>query len=187
MRQSAAFEYALQQNPHYHPAWGRLGRVYYNQGKYKEALSKYEEAVNLGVVDIYDRLFYFLLQRRVGKSKQAQAQLRDFSNSLKEESWITPIVRFYLGDIPESMVWKSAEDKDPQKEKEQKCEAYYYLGMAYLLNIDVELNSTGPDTTVAKKYFEKCVASNVTDFFEYEFAEIELKRLRNIEELTSNQ
>ncbi|MFQ5604018.1 MAG: protein kinase [bacterium] len=174
----SALEYALQQNPHFHPARGSLGRLYNEQGRFEEALSKYQKAVDLGVANIYDRLFYFLLQCRLGKVEQAQVQMRDFSKSLSDESWITPIVRFYSGDIPESMIWELTKDQDPQKEKEKQCETYYYLGMAYLLNMDVELNTSAPDTTVAREYFEKCLASHMTDFFEYHFAEIELKRLQ---------
>jgi len=179
----AAYEYALQQNPDFHPALNSLGQLYYEQGKYEQALSAYDKFVSAGATNVYIRLFHFLLESRVGKFEEAQTQLRNFSIAANEDPWSKSVVRFYLGEIGENAFRERASNQDPQKERGQKCEAYYYLGMAYLLNLDVLLNSAAPDTVKAHEYFEKCLATNSTNY-EYKFAKIELKRLRNIEELT---
>ena len=179
----AAYEYALQLNPDLQP-WGGLGRLYYNQGKYEEALSTYDKIVNAGSKDMYDWLFYFVYSSRAGKFDEAQARLREFSKSLKDESWIAPVVLFYSGEISENMVWKSAEHEDLQKAREQKCEAYYYLGIAYLLNKELRLKSAAPDTAKAQEYFEQCLTTNITDIIEYEEAKKELERLENIKEFS---
>jgi hypothetical protein len=62
----------------------------------------------------------------------------------------------------------AAEDADQQIDKEQKCEAYYYAGMKHLFE---------GDTTKARARFEACIATGISYYLEYEWAEIELDRL----------
>jgi lipoprotein NlpI len=51
---------------------------------------------------------------------------------------------------------------------ERRCEAYFYIGHTHLL---------ANDHANARRYFEKCLATNVSSYFEYKMAKAELKRL----------
>jgi len=75
---------------------------------------------------------------------------------------------YYAGKISEDSLFNAAENVDQQIEKERKCEAYYYAGMKHLFD---------GDTTKAKARFEACIATGITYFYEYEYAETELERL----------
>ena len=99
-----------------------------------------------------------------------------------------PVARFYAGDLSEDDVLKAAEDEAPVREKEKKCEAYYYLGMAHLLGVGatrVVAQEEGAYTGAplperkekAKEYFEKCLATGVKEFTEYDRAKWELEQL----------
>ena len=58
----------------------------------------------------------------------------------------------------------------PKKDNEQKCEAYYHLGIAHLFGVPAGVE---PDTTAAMKYFEKCVSTGVEDCVEFKLAKQE--------------
>jgi len=85
-----------------------------------------------------------------------------------DNDWIAPVVHYYAGKISEDSLFNAAENVDQQIEKERKCEAYYYAGMKHLFD---------GDTTKAKARFEACIATGITYFYEYEYAETELERL----------
>ena len=59
-------------------------------------------------------------------------------------------------------------DKDQRVEKEQQCEAYFYLGQYYLIKGDKEK---------AAQMFELCLETKVTYFVEYKGAKVELERM----------
>ena len=86
---------------------------------------------------------------------------------LGDDAWIAPMVRFYAGGITEEEVLDMAKAEDTNKDNEQKCEAFYYLGMARLFGMN---GAVEPDTTGAREYFEKCVATGVEEFLEFKLA-----------------
>jgi tetratricopeptide (TPR) repeat protein len=142
---------------------------YFKQGKYKEAAVLFQKEVKEGnTEDIYNHLFIFLSHYGAGQIEEAQKHILEFSNTLKDDKWITPVAHFYAGKITENALLKAAENEDEKKDKEQKCEAYYYIGMMYLLKEDL---------TKAKDYLEKCVATDVKSFIEYDMAKTELERI----------
>ena len=77
------------------------------------------------------------------------------------------MIRFYAGEVTEGEVIRRTVAEDPKKDNEQKCEAYYYLGVAHLLGFPDGLES---DTTTAMEYFEKSVATGVEPFMEFRLA-----------------
>jgi len=142
---------------------------YFREGKYKEAAELFQkESKEDSPGYIYDQLFYFLSLYRAGQIDKAQKHILKFSNTLKDDKWIEPVAHFYAGKITEDALLKAAESEDEKKEKEQKCEAYYYIGMMYSLK---------EKPSKAKGYFEKCVATDVKSFIEYDMAKAELDRL----------
>jgi lipoprotein NlpI len=72
------------------------------------------------------------------------------------------------GQVTEADFLKAATSVDKAKDAEQHCEAYYFAGTKRLLD---------GDKATAQDYFEKCVATGVKNFTEYQSAVAELKRL----------
>jgi lipoprotein NlpI len=63
---------------------------------------------------------------------------------------------------------RAADDSNPKRQREKKCEAYFYIGQLLL---------TQGKKNEALKMLRAAAATNVTDFVEYEGAKVELKRL----------
>jgi len=92
--------------------------------------------------------------------------------SLERDHPRAHIIRFFMGEFPEeelinempSNIWKG--------------EAYYFLGVAYLLNFGKALSHTAPDTSKAKEYFGKSMESG--NHTRRLLARTELRRLNEI-------
>jgi lipoprotein NlpI len=63
---------------------------------------------------------------------------------------------------------KAADSKDGKLDKEQHCEAYFYIGTMSLIEGKKEK---------ARQCFQKCLETGVKQFFEYRSAEAELRML----------
>ena len=63
---------------------------------------------------------------------------------------------------------KAAADSNPKKQRERRCEVYFYTGQQLL--IEGKKNE-------AVKMFRAAVATNAVDLVEHEGAKVELKRL----------
>ncbi len=88
------------------------------------------------------------------------------------------MVLFYTGKLSEDDVLKAAANADATLDKQQKCEGYYYLAMAYLLKLGAVQGDGAANAAKAREYLEKCVATGVTTFVEYRAAQAELERMR---------
>ena len=62
----------------------------------------------------------------------------------------------------------AAADADPARNRQQQCEAYFYAGSKRLI---------AGDKTTARDYFQKCLATGVKNFCEYQSAAADLKAL----------
>ncbi len=151
----------------------------YKERNYDKAVEFYQKTLEFNPVidDIYVHLRYYLSLYHNDQSKKAKEYINEYSNTIKDNQWIAQIVHFYTGKIAEDELIKSSDNLDSQKDKEQKCEAFYYVGMAHLLKMEHARLSTPPSLEKAREYFEKCLATDVKNFREYELAKIELDRM----------
>jgi len=157
------------------PAYFGLGGCYTLQKKYEQALSMYQKVIEFNPDVLRNaQLFKFLLLNRMGKYDKARRELPEHSSPLVEEEWPAPVLRFYMAEITEQELLEETKHENPRKENEQKCEAFYYLGMAHLLNIKIK--SSIIDSAKAKNYFKKCIETDVRQFWEYHFSKVELGR-----------
>ncbi|HEV7401782.1 MAG TPA: hypothetical protein VGO11_02605, partial [Chthoniobacteraceae bacterium] len=83
--------------------------------------------------------------------------------------WPSRIADFLLGKLDEAALLTAAEAPDAKKTRQQKCEAWYYAGVARL---------TAGEKAEAASCFRKCVATEVKSYFEYILAQSELPRLK---------
>ncbi len=173
----AAYNKAIELDPTDADPNVNLGVVYQTQGRYEEAIAAYKKALALDSTDTYVHLWYFLLLHRAGAREQAHAHIVELSKTLAGDGWINPVVLFYAGESTEKEVLQAAASENPQQDRELKCEAYYYVGMAHLLGVSTHSQPTGADTVKAMERLEECTATNVESFQEYQWAESELQRL----------
>jgi lipoprotein NlpI len=161
----------------------KFSKAYYFRGTAKEAkgdftgaLADYDHAIALTKDgDEYPRFFRFLTKRRLHRD-DALAELAGEVANWADYGWPVTVGRYLTGALPEKDFLTQAgtvpanypQAQAARRVTEQQCEAYYYIGMTRLL---------AGDTAAAKEFFQKCLATNVPNFFEYIFARAELARL----------
>ena len=150
----------------------------YYEGRYGEAAKMFADMIARMPASYSLRLFHFLALHRSGQAQEARAYINGVAASLTDQKWAGPVVQFYAGRLPEDEVLKAAASADPKIDKEQRCEAYYYLAMAYLLKLGGVQGDAPSNASKAQEYLEKCVATGVTTFVEYRAAQVELGRMK---------
>jgi hypothetical protein len=150
----------------------------YHAGRYAEAARALAELAKPLPDNYTPCFFYFLALHRSGRPDDARGYLNSITGAFPVQKWPGPVVQFYAGRLPEAEVLTAAASADPKTDREQRCEAYYYLGMAYLLKLgDVRAEGQAA-ASKAREYLEQCVATGVTSFVEYRAARAELERMK---------
>jgi tetratricopeptide (TPR) repeat protein len=157
-----------------------LGVVYNSLGRYEQAVVELRTARHLDPDNVYAKFFYSLSLHYVGKAEEGRALFRQLGETVEGDSWENSIAGFLAGELDETALLSLAKDEDPRFDRGHRCEAYYYIGMAYLLDTDADLESARPDTVKAQAYFERCLDTGVSpaDYPEHGFARAELARLQ---------
>jgi tetratricopeptide (TPR) repeat protein len=190
----ANFQKAVELDPNNAEVHNGLGWVYYHEGRYEEAVgefqttitdatgAEYRKAVEIDYDDVYVQLACSLALLKTGRGGEAQAHMEEAARMYKgiaEAEWPAPLVLFYLGEITEEEVLEGAKVDDETLEREQRCEAHYYMGMAYLLGVGPSGGAPQRNRQeTVREYLEKSLATNATDLPEYRSAERELKQLQ---------
>jgi lipoprotein NlpI len=165
------------QSPWHANARAELGVAYTYQGRYEQAASEFKAIIEADPY-VYYHLFYALSLHRVGRAEESRVYLREFAESFEGDPWESSLLDFLTGELDEATLLSLAKSEDPKTEREQECEAFYYIGTAYLLETDAVLESRHPDTAKAQAYFEKCLGTGIWQFLEYFSARGELDRLK---------
>lgn len=137
-------------------------------GDFSGALEDHEKSMTAQTPHTaYTGFWSALLRQRLHSAAKAQ----DLAAGLDETSdeWTKTIARFLGGSCDEPALLAAAATGQDNVTTKRRCEAFYYAGMLRLLAKN--------DPIGACELFEKCVATNVTDFSEYRFAKVELARL----------
>jgi len=155
-------------------AYGHAARgcSYEMLGQLDNALADYRRADEIAAREKADRRFYTIWRcivlRKQGKRAEADALARQFLKTLKDDEWVAPVLKYLAGEMTEAEVFRRAQHQDPDRNREQHCEAYYYVGACHLA--DGKLDR-------AEALFKKCLAQRVNNFYEHGFA---LRDLRTI-------
>ena len=96
------------------------------------------------------------------------AALRDQSRALNLGTFPGPVIRFYLGEISAEEVMAAVRKGSLQEQKEQLCEASFYVGEEALLR---------GNRDEAARLFRQAIGTGLTYFYEYQGAAVELQRL----------
>ena len=142
-------------------------------GELDKADVDYANAMQLDDDKRYFTLWRYFILRKQGNLDDAAKMITDFQ--LENEEWIAPIYHFLRGEISEERALELAKNDDPQKQREQLCEAYYYIGMQAL---------TAGDLPKAEAYLRKTLEFNIYNFYEHGFA---IRELRDLERRRTTQ
>ncbi len=83
-------------------------------------------------------------------------------------TWLKSLGRFVTGEITEADLLVEAGSDPSRAMHGRQCQADYYIGMAHLLH---------GEPVEARRFLEKCVATNEATYFEFALACAELDRL----------
>ena len=165
----ADLDRALALNPNLAGAYGSRGAAKEAKGDLTGALADYDKSIALANDEAaYPRFFRFLTLRRLHRDA-GQADLTGVVAKWQDGWWAKTVGHYLSGALPEQdFLAQAAKSNWSVGANEQQCEADYYVGMTRLI---------AGDTAAARNFFEKCLATNVTTFFEFTFARAQLARL----------
>jgi TPR repeat protein len=149
---------------HWLPRYTR-GMSLFDLGRFAEAEPDLEQLCALRPEWVYCELWLYAARERAGKD--GDAGLQAAAKNVDLTHWPGPVVTFFLGNKGEAQLLREAKSPDRQKELEQLCEAYFYVGQKLL---------TRGNPTKAMAMFQKAVDTGITNFVEYASARAELAR-----------
>jgi lipoprotein NlpI len=161
------FDEAVRLDPTLAPGFNTRGYARFFLGDFKAAVTDFTKSVEQRPEDLYAILWRYIVQAKTGGD--AAADLEKATKQLDPVEWPAPVILMYRGQLKQQDVLRPLADvQNPKTQRERKCEFYFYAGQQLLLQ---------GKKSEAIKMFRAAVATNVTNFSEYEGAKTELKRL----------
>jgi lipoprotein NlpI len=142
------------------------GDAYFYLGQFDKAEADFIIAGDHDPKMAYYPLWLYLAQAHQGKDAKAELDRR--AGTLNLESWPGPVIDFYRGRIGADDVLAAARNGDTKTQRDQKCEADFYLG---------EHASLAGGKDEAKRLLQGALDSCDRHFIEYAGAKAELGRL----------
>ena len=134
-----------------------LGFVYLAQNEPENAAKLYRENLDNQPDDLRSAIFYFLSLQKAGRKAGSRTFLKRYLANARYAFFYTLIANYYRGNVSEDKLLRNSRHKYKFNEYAQKCEAFYHIGMSYLLNTFSTNPPVSSDTLNAKVYFEKCL------------------------------
>ncbi|MGX9459767.1 lipoprotein NlpI [Shewanella sp. A14] len=174
-----AFDGVLELSPSYDYAFLNRGIALYYGERYELAVTDMKAFYDRDPSDGYRVLWLYLMSSAVDKT-QALVDLETQRQQLKDQDWASVLVDFYLGKIDQEQVFSAAKvGLSQQKEyAERLCEAYFYLAK--------HAASKGQYQQAAN-FYRLTLATNIYDFVEHRYARIELAKMKNMIQQTTQQ
>ena len=151
-----------------YPYYSRA-HLHYYQGRFAEAQDDLESGLSLAAPadEPYGMVWLFATMVQQG-DENAGTVLRDYLARQESRTWPMPLLQLFTGELSPEEVLAAATAPEASKDREQKCEANFYLGLWHQFRGEREL---------ARDAFQQAVNSNVKKFIEYQFGRVELERL----------
>jgi lipoprotein NlpI len=166
-RAIADYTEAIRLKPQYAYAFHNRGLAQFYQARFGLAESDFAQWQKLQPDDAYAAIWLYLARAR-GGAKDAASQLASNARRLKANGWPTPLVALFTGKSGPKAVQDQAGNVDPEVQKNQMCEANFYLGQWHLLKHQKE---------EARALFRQAQDDCPTSFVEYDGAVAEFKRM----------
>ena len=142
------------------------GRSHFELGKFKEAATDFAVLCDKREDWPYCSLWLFIAQQRSGGD--GKPELERAAKALGKAAWPAAIFELMLGRSTPAKLLKAAKHDDSQRQLEQECEAYYYIGQHHLI---------AGRNAAATKSFKNAVATGISNFIEYDAARAALALL----------
>jgi lipoprotein NlpI len=114
----------------------------------------------------YTALWLYLTRKRAGI--EADELLEQGTADIRGGGWPWPVVVLFLGRTDIDSVMAAATDRDAARQREQRCEANFYVAQWYLLRNDRDR---------ALPLLKEAQSGCPREFLEHEGAVAELRRL----------
>jgi lipoprotein NlpI len=157
---------ALRRQPQDAEMRGARGNAYFYLGQFAKAEADLAAAGDGDPKMAYYPLWLYLAQSHQGKDGKAELDRR--AEKLDLKSWPGPVIEFYRGRIGAEDVLSAARTGDPKAQRDQGCEADFYLGEHALL---------AGDKDEARRRLSAAVDTCDRRFIEYAGARTEMDRI----------
>lgn len=152
-------------------AYRNRGCALQQKGNLEGARSDFQQAIQLATDEAAYQRFYLFLLGQKQKPRPLPTELSATVTRWKE-SWKKTVGLFLAGEIDEAALLEQAAQGSPKVVREQKCEGFYYAGAVKL---------TRGEAAAAKELFERCVATQLHTFPEFQLARAELANTAQFE------
>lgn len=154
-----------QRRPHW-VVWFRRAMAQLNLGHPKEAIPDLEQLCTLRRDWVHCHLWLWAARERSGATADPALDAR--RKTVDGATWPAPVMDHFLGRMSAVQLLAKAKNSDARIQKEQLCEAHYYIGIRHLVR---------GDTAGARRSFERTIQFQITNFIEHMRALAELDRL----------
>jgi len=173
------YDEAIQRKPNYATAVHNRGIARFALGQFANAAADFERKVTLDAANSVDPSWlkfssdyaYSVIWLHLARAKldvRDEGELKTNAAWVDYNKWPGAVVALYLGQMTSEQVRTAAGQGDAKAQKDQGCEAAFYLGEYELLH---------KNSDRAKRLFQDAVDTCPHSFIEYTGAVTELKRL----------
>ncbi len=166
----ADYNHAVELNPDLDWAYFRRGMIEYFRADYASAESDFNKASAIKNDKFY-HVWMFFAQNKSKNKKAAVQDLKTYwiTARLEQPQFVGFIIRHLIGELTDVQVVDSAQTFTGQSVPENLCEGSFYIGMNAFVKGDEQL---------ARKYWNLCLKTKVTNFIEYNYAGTYLGKLK---------
>ncbi|MBI3043668.1 MAG: tetratricopeptide repeat protein [Betaproteobacteria bacterium] len=166
-RAIADYDAALRLDPKAATAVFGRGRARFYNGDYGRAVSDLEQALKLEP-NSYTSLWLYLARKR-GNVANADEVLDSDTRAYRGGGWPAAVIVLYLGRTDAASVTAASTDSDAKTQREQRCEANFYVAQWHLLRGEQKR---------ALSLLKEAQGGCPKEFLEYEGTLAELRRLQ---------
>lgn len=125
------YDIAIRLQPGYAEAWFARGRARFALGEFSDAVRDFAQSLKLDPGDAYSALWLHLARRKSARSDAGELS----RNAVKFDRTVWPgaLLGLYLGEATPQQVRTASARGDAATQKDQTCEAAFYIGEYELL------------------------------------------------------
>jgi len=157
----------------------KFARAYYNRAclrydsqDFDTAIVDFRKLIEMDAFMDSSHFRLWLIRARRGEEQAATTELKAYLASRTigmPEDWNMKVGGFLAGQLDEPEFLGAGKSADPMTEAGQLCEAYFFAGSKRLF---------AGDKTTAADYFQKAIANQRKEYYEYASAVAELNSLK---------
>gem|GEM_PF-1251612 len=127
------FDQAIGLDPQFAPAYKSRAALSFYDGHFDAAQTDLSRAAGMPRPDPYVAIWLYLAQARAGRAEAAARELAQGHPEGGDAAWPSPVIDLYLGRRDPGSVFKAAQQGDAGMQRDQQCEAAFYVGQWNLL------------------------------------------------------